>query len=75
MPTIKKPDIIQAVDYYVDRDYYKIIPWFLWNVDRKVRTDRLDEWKQWNIRCDTLPDVILINGEKYRLKKIKETNK
>lgn len=73
MTTIKKPDIIQAFDYYVDREYYKIIPRFLWSTDRKVRADRLDERKQWNIHCDTLPDVIIINGEKYNL--IKETNK
>ncbi len=73
MPTIKKPDIIQAFDYYVDREYHKIIPWFFCDTNRKVRADRLDEWKQWNIHCDILPDVILINGEKYNL--IKETNK
>lgn len=67
-----KPDLIQAFDIYKDRIFYKIDTGFLFTSNIVVRADRLEEWKEWSIRCNTLPDKIIINGELYQLNKMKE---
>lgn len=62
----KKPDIIQSFDYYLDREYYKAgIGMF--SSDRLIRTDRLEDWNEWQIQCEKMPDKIFINGEEYTL--------
>lgn len=65
--TIKKPDIVQSFDCYVDREYYIINNHFLFTTETKVRTDRLDDWKEWKIECEKLPDKIYVNGKEYKL--------
>lgn len=62
-----KPDIVQAFDKYIDREYYKIIKRFLFISHVLVRSDRIKEWKEWNIECDTLPDKIYVNGVEHYL--------
>ncbi len=63
----KKPDVIQAFDFYEDREYYKIIKGFFSSSNVKVRSDRLKDWKQWIIECEDLPDEISVNGKEYIL--------
>ena len=63
----KQTDIVQAYDYSIDREYYKKSGGFIFSYTTLVRTDRLKNWKQWNIICEELPDDILINGNKYKL--------
>lgn len=70
-----KPDIIQSFDKYIDREYYKIVKGFFTTSDVKVRADRIKEWKEWRIECDTLPDKVIINGEEYKLIKQDEPHK
>lgn len=64
-----KPDIIQAFDFYVDREYYKIIPGFFGSSNRLIRTDRLKDWVEWDIQCAVLPDKININGHPFKVVK------
>lgn len=64
---MKKPDIIQAFDYYQDREYYKINPGFFFHSTVKVRTDRIKDWKRWYIVCEDMPDEIMVNGKEYKL--------
>lgn len=64
---MKKPDIIQAFDYYEDREYFKVIPGFFSHSTVKVRTDRIKNWKRWDIVCEDMPDEILVNGKEYKL--------
>jgi len=68
---IKKPTIIQAFDYYVDREYYKTISKFFFTEERKVRADRLTDSIKWVVESDKVPDEILFNGAKYKLTKMK----
>jgi len=65
--TINKPDIIQAFDFYKDRVYYKIVPGFFGSSNRVIRTDRLDNWNEWKIECQKMPDRISVNGKLYKL--------
>ena len=62
-----KPDIVQAFDFFVDREYYKIIPGFFFSSKMKVRADQLKDWKEWFIECKDLPDKITVNGKGYKL--------
>ena len=71
---IKKPDIVQAFDFYIDREYYKIIPGFFCSSKTKIRADRLKDWKEWMIECQDLPDKIFINGKEYFLAPNKSEN-
>jgi hypothetical protein len=64
-----KPPVFQAIDFYKDREYYKIIPGFLFDEERIVRVDNLEYQQKWIIECERLPDLIIINGEKYKLVK------
>ena len=63
----KKPDIIQSFDHYVDREYYKITQGFWGKSETKVRADRLENWIEWQIECEKMPDKIVVNGEEYNL--------
>lgn len=69
----KKPDIVQAFDFYKDREYYKIQKGFLFQSELLLRTDTLKAWKQWNISCEQLPDKIFINEKEYNLTAKAET--
>lgn len=62
-----KPDIVQSFDFYKDRVYYKIVPGFFFSSNTVVRTDRLDNWKEWKIECEQMPDKIIINGKPYKV--------
>lgn len=62
-----KPDIVQSFDWYKDREYYKVSNGFLFTSNIQVRSDRLDNWNEWNIQCKKLPDKIIVNGEEYKL--------
>ncbi|MFN8579319.1 MAG: hypothetical protein U0354_21030 [Candidatus Sericytochromatia bacterium] len=66
----KKPDIVQAFDFYVDREYYKINKGFIFTSNILLRKDRMKEYKEWIIECKTMPDKILINGKEYKLNNI-----
>ena len=68
----KEIEIVQAFDYYEDREYKKIIPHFFWTSDVVLKTDRIKNWKQWNIVCEEMPDKIIVNGESYKLIKENE---
>lgn len=70
--TTNKIEMVQAFDYYKDREYYKIVPTFLWSTHTLLKTDRLKNWKQWNIVCEEMPDKIIVNGESYKLIKENE---
>jgi hypothetical protein len=63
----RKPKIVQAFDKYIDREYYKINQGFIFETETLLRSDRMKEWVEWTIYCETLPDVILVNGEEYLL--------
>lgn len=65
------PDVVIAADKWVDREYYKIIPGFLWSSERRLMSQRIAEWSEWTISCEKLPDKIVINGEEYKLIKKK----
>lgn len=63
----KKPDMLQVFDKYVDREYYKHVSGFIFSHDESIRSDRLENWKEWNISCDSMPDKVIINGEEFEL--------
>lgn len=63
-------EIVRSADYHIDREYYKIVPRFFWSSHTKVRTDRLKNWKQWDIVCEEMPDKILVNGKHYNLTEV-----
>lgn len=63
-----KPDIMQVFDKFIDREYYKIVRGIFFTSHVKVRADRIKDWKEWKIECDTLPDKIYVNGVEYHLK-------
>ena len=65
--TFKKPDIVQAFDYYVDREYHKVQRGFIFGYDDVIRADRMKDWKIWHIECESMPDEIFINGKEYSL--------
>ena len=71
---VKKPDIVQVCDFWLDREYYKIDSGFIFTSNIKVRTDRLKEWKSWIIECKEIPDEILINGKFYQLSPSNQAN-
>ena len=71
---VKKPDIVQVCDFWLDREYYKIDTGFIFTSNIKVRTDRLKEWKSWIIECEEIPDEILINGKFYQLSPSNQAN-
>lgn len=64
---VQKPTIVQQFDYYKDREYYKVIPGFLFNENKMVRADRIEDYVMWACTCDTLPDVVVVNGVDYQL--------
>lgn len=69
------PVLVQSVDKWIDREYYKISEGFLFHREHRVMADRIAEWVQWDILCQTMPDKLLINGEPYELKKITKKSK
>ena len=69
--TPKTNNIMQVYDISQVKEYYKVNNGFLFSSKQTVRTDRIKDWKEWVIECDTLPDILLINGEEYKLSKIK----
>jgi len=62
-------DIMQVYDISQVKEYYKIQSGFLFSSKTVVRTDRLKDYKTWNIESLDLPDVLFINGEEYKLTK------
>ena len=68
--TPNKPDIVQSFDFYVDREYYKIVSGFIFSHEEKVRTDNLKNWNEWNIECKQMPDKIYVNGKEYLLQEL-----
>lgn len=68
--SINKPDIVQSFDYYKDRVYKKYYQGFIFGCEKIVRVDRLDSWNQWEITCSKMPDLIVLNGEEYKLVKV-----
>lgn len=65
--THKKEDIMQVYDVSKVKEYYKIQSGFLFSSQTLIRTDSIKDWKEWNIQCQKLPDVLLINGKEYKL--------
>ena len=69
--TPKTKDIMQVYDISKVKEYYQIRTGFLFSSKITVRTDRIKDWKEWSIKSDELPDILLINGEEYKLNKKK----
>lgn len=72
--TPKTKNIMQVYDISQVKEYYKTNRGFLFSSKVLVRTDSIKDWKTWEIECDELPDVLLINGEEYKLNKLPTPN-
>lgn len=67
MEKIRKPDVVQMFDMYIDREYFKINKSFLHSSKTLVRVDRMKDWKQLDMCMDELPDKVMVNGKEYKL--------
>lgn len=66
------PPLVQSYDYSIKRLYKKKYQRFIFGYEKTVRIDRIEDWNEWEIRTDKMPDKIFVNGEEYSLLKIKK---
>ena len=65
----KEPFFVQQIDRYVDREYFKVYPGFIFSHTEKVKTDKLENENILIIRSNKFPDKvdIIIDGKNYKL--------
>lgn len=68
---LQKPKMVQCFDKYKDREYYKITPGFFGEIEILLRTDSVKNYTEVRIQCEDIPERVVVNGQLYKLKKIK----